>query len=106
MPSGPLQTSWSIFGALGSGFATTEAPCRAVFAPSRMGSTLMSATSMGIFAPARHVFLLISASAANGSFFRSTANMHSANWSSFAARPVGVAEKFQSDFKIIFHCET
>ena len=47
--------------------------------PSRMGSTLMSATSTEIFAPRRHVLVLMSVSAANGPFLRSTAQMRSAN---------------------------
>ena len=41
-----------------------------VFAPSRMGSTLTSATSTEIFAPARHVLILISVSAVNESFLK------------------------------------
>ena len=84
-------------GAFGSSFRDDEISCRVDFAPSRMGSTLMSATSTEIFAPARHVLILMSALAVNNSFLRSTAQMRSANCPSFEARSREVAEKFQSD---------
>ena len=77
-PGPQSHTSWSIFDAFGSSFATTKMSCGADFAPSRSGLTLMSSTSTEIFAAVKHLLILISVSAVFGSFLRSTAQMRSA----------------------------
>ena len=64
------QLEHFFFDAFGSSFATTKMPFSAGFAPSRNGLTLMSSTSTEVCAAARHLSILISASAAFGSFLQ------------------------------------